>query len=94
MPYDMETDNNIIELMTGQEIKADHIYINDVDIDTLTETVSILDKKVDAINRKLDKIIEALANDNAIVCSKDSTGHWNCHINLDNGIQEDEPLGI
>lgn len=94
MPYDIETDNDIIELIPGQELKADHIYINDVDIDTLTETVATLDKKVDAINHKLDRIIGALANDNAIVCSKDSSGHWNCHLNLDNGIQEDEPLGI
>lgn len=94
MPYDIETNKDVIELLPGQEIKADHIYINDVDIDTLTETVSMLDKKVDAINNKLDKIIETLTSDKAIVCSKDSTGHWNCHINLDNDIQEDEPLGI
>lgn len=33
---------------------------------TLTETVAMLNKKVDAINHKLDKIIGALANDNAI----------------------------
>lgn len=56
MQLDMETDDDVIELIPGQKIKADHIYINDVDIDTLTETV----------NRKLDKIIEALADDNAI----------------------------
>ena len=94
MPYDIETDNNIVELIPGQKIKADHIYINDVNIDTLTETISTLDRKVDAINHKLDKIIGALANDNAIICSKDNTGHWNCHVNIDNGIHEDEPLGI
>lgn len=94
MPYDIETDNNVIELIPGQKIKADHIYINDVDIDTLTETVAMLDKKVNAINHKLDKIIGALTNDNAIVCSKDDTGRWNCHVNIDNSIQEDEPLGI
>ena len=93
MPYDIETDNNVIELMPGQKIKADHIYINDVDIDTLTETVAMLDKKVNAINHKLDKIIGALANDNAIVCSK-IDGHWSCHINMNNDIEEDEPLGI
>ena len=93
MPYDIETDNNVIELIPGQKIKADHIYINDVDIDTLTETVAMLDKKVNAINHKLDKIIGALANDNAIVCSK-IDGHWSCHINMNNGIEEDEPLGI
>lgn len=93
MPYDIETNNNIVELLPGQKIKADHIYINDVDIDTLTETVAILNKKVDAINHKLDTIIGTLANDNAIVCSK-VDDHWSCHINIDNGIHEDEPLGI
>lgn len=94
MPYDMETGDDVIELIPGQEIKADHIYINDVDIDALVETITVLDRKVDAINRKLDKIIDSLADDNAIVCSKDSTGHWNCHVNMNNDIQEDEPLGI
>lgn len=52
MPYDIETDNNIVELIPGQKIKADHIYINDVNTDTLTETISTLDRKVDAINQK------------------------------------------
>ena len=94
MPYDIETDHTLVELIPGQKIKADHIYINDVNIDTLTETISTLDRKVDAINHKLDTIIGALANDNAIICSKDNTGHWNCHVNIDNGIHEDEPLGI
>ena len=61
MPYDMETDDDVIELIPGQEIKADHIYINDVDIDALVETITVLDRKVDAINRKLDKIIDSLA---------------------------------
>lgn len=94
MPYDMETNRDIIEILPGQELKVDHIYVNDIDMDALAETVSMIDKKVDAINNKLDKIIETLASDKAIVCSKDSAGHWNCHINLDNDIQEDEPLGI
>lgn len=86
MPYDIETNKDVIELLPGQEIKADHIYINDVDIDTLTETVSMLDKKVDAINNKLDKIIEALASDKAIQEDEPLAN--------DNAIQEDEPLGI
>lgn len=86
MPYDIETNKDVIELLPGQEIKADHIYINDVDIDTLTETVSTLDKKVDAINHKLDRIIEALASDKAIQEDEPLAN--------DNVIQEDEPLGI
>lgn len=94
MPYDIETDNNIVELLPDQKLLCNHIYINDVDLTELQADVEVLHKKIDIINSKIDLLMTILTNDDAIVCTKDESGNVSCRINLPNTHEEDEPLGI
>lgn len=94
MPYDIETDNNVVELLPEQQLSANHIHINGVDLTNLEISNELAHKKLDIINSKLDLLMEMLTSEDAIVCTKDESGNLSCHINLPNTHEEDEPLGI
>jgi hypothetical protein len=56
MPYDMETDNEVVRLIDTNAITADHIYINDVDMANLENTVKQLSSDVTAMSKRLTAV--------------------------------------
>jgi len=75
MPFDIETDNEVVKLLDSDEVvrlldsvdtlKADHIYINDVDMVNLENTVKQLSsdatdmsKRLTAVETKIDLIYQ------------------------------------
>lgn len=56
MPYDMETDNEVVQLIDTNAITADHIYINDVDMANLENTVKQLSSDTTAMSKRLTAV--------------------------------------
>ncbi len=56
MPYDMETDNEVVRLIDTNAITADHIYINDVDMANLENAVKQLSSDVTAMSKRLTAV--------------------------------------
>ena len=62
MPFDIETDNDTVQLTDERELVADHIYINDVDLDKLVEKVEHLQFSLNALHDKVDRILAVLSS--------------------------------
>ena len=62
MPFDIETDNDTVQLTDGRELVADHIYINDVDLDELVAKVEHLQFSLNALHDKVDRILAVLSS--------------------------------
>jgi hypothetical protein len=60
MPYDIETDNDVIKMIDGQELVADHIYINDVDMNELVTKMEDMQFSLKALHNKVDQILATL----------------------------------
>ena len=60
MPYDIETTDDCIRLLSG-ELTADHIYINDVDMMELADRITKLEDKLDTLTTKVDNILQILS---------------------------------
>ena len=78
MPFDIETDNDTVQLTDGQELVADHIYINDVDLDKLVEKVEAMQFSLNALHNKVDLILATLS-------SQHKKQEWHPPINLNFG---------
>lgn len=60
MPFDIETDNDTVQITDSQELVTDHLYINDVDLNKLVEKVEHLQFSLNALHNKVDRILAEL----------------------------------
>lgn len=66
MPYDIETDTDVIRLIDTDALNADHIYINDVDMTTIEDNIkkiseisdrlASLESKIDALTKYVQQL--------------------------------------
>ena len=70
MPYDIETDNDCIQLLDDAKLTVDHIYINDVDMDELVNHINKLEDKIDKLTNKVDNILSTVNNKTCKCCKK------------------------
>ena len=66
MPYDIETDTDVIQLIDTDGLSADHIYINDVDMTTIEDNIkkiseisdrlATLESKIDALTKYVQQL--------------------------------------